>query len=105
MPSGLSEQVVPHLPFSKRLLQQAGEGDEVLYAETFRAQVKYGVGKERGSLPVVPHFAGGPGGDNGAQRVAHSLAPLVESRLDHCLEKAFIASEVCPGVADQPYYG
>ena len=80
----------------QRLLQHAGEGDEVLHAETFRTEVEDRIRKEGGSLSIIPVFSGSLGGDNGTQGVAHGLPPLVERSLDDGLEKTLIASEICP---------
>ena len=83
------------------LLKAEGEGDEVLDAELFGAEVEDGVAEEVGELRVGPAFALGFGAGEGLKGITHHLAALAEGGLDDGLEKSFIAAEGGAAVAAQ----
>ena len=89
-------------PFLEHYLCQLEcEGNEIFHAEALWTELKYWVGNELCELFLVPAAAVCLGTDEWFERVAESLAALVESGLHNSLEECFVATEICALVADK----
>lgn len=75
-----------------RLCQFQSEADEIFYAQALRTELEYRISSEFCKLFLIPALAVGLGTDERLERVAQSLAALIESCLYDCLEQSLVAS-------------
>ena len=81
------------------------KGNKVFYPKTFRSKLKYRVRNEFCKLIFVPAFSVCLSSDQRFERVAQSLASLIESGLYDGLEQGFVTSEFGALIPYKSYYG